>query len=78
MPSSQQLSGVARPVADLEKHLTSTRADALAAKQATEGLDARLTRIEATQRRTQALAATAIALLVAVLILLITLFLHTR
>ena len=52
----QQLSGITRPVADFEKHLTSTRADALAAKQATEGLEGRLARIEAAQRRSQALA----------------------
>ena len=74
----QQLAGVARPVADLEKHLTSTRADALAAKQATEGLDTRLAHIEAAQRRTQTLSAVALALLAAVLILLITIFFHTR
>lgn len=74
----QQLTGITRPVADLEKHLTSTRADALAAKQATEGLESRLTRIESAQRRTQTLAFIALALLAVVLILLITIFFHTR
>src|SRR5579875_2809425 len=35
-----------RQVAELEKHLISTRTDALAAKQATESLEGRLTGIE--------------------------------
>lgn len=67
-----------RQVADLEKHLSSTRADALAAKQATEALEGRLTRIEASQGRAQTLGIVAVVLLLAILILLVTLFLRAR
>ncbi len=65
----RQLAGIARPYGDLEKHLTSTRADALAAKQATESLAGRLASIEAAQRRVQTLMIVVLALLVAVLVL---------
>ena len=74
----RQLAGITLPVADLEKHLTTTRADALAAKQATESLQGRLAAIEASQRRTQTLAIVALALLVAILILIATMFLRVR
>lgn len=74
----RQLSGVTRPVAELEKHLVSTRADALAAKQATESFGSRLAGIEAAQRRTQTLAIIAVALLVAILALIATLFLRAH
>ena len=74
----EQLSSLNRPVADFERHLTTTRADALSAKQATEALEGRLARIEAAQGRTQVLAIVAVALLVAILILIATLFLRAR
>lgn len=74
----QQLATLARPITDLEKHLAGTRADALAAKQATESLEGRLARIEAAQSRTQTLAIVAVALLVAILILIATLFLRAH
>ncbi len=73
-----QLSGITAPVADLEKHLVSTRADALAAKQATESFEGRLARMEASQRRLQTLTIIAVALLVAILVLIATLFLRAH
>lgn len=72
------LSTLARPVADLDKHLTSTRADALSVKQATEALEGRLSRIEAAQSRLQTLAIVAVALLVALLVLIAVLFLRAH
>lgn len=74
----RQLSNVTRPVADLEKYLTSTRADALAAKQASESLAGRLASMEAAQRRGQALAIAALVLLIALLVLVATLLLRAR
>ena len=75
---STQISTLTRQIGDLEKHLVSTRADALSAKQATESLEARLSRIEAAQGRGQTLAIVALALLVAILILIATLFLRAH
>ena len=69
---------LARQIADLEKHLTSTRTDALAAKQATESLEARLHRIEDAGKRTQTLAVVAVALLLAILVLIATIFLRAH
>ena len=60
-----QITGFDKQIGDLEKHLISTRADALAAKQATESLEGRLHRIEAAQGRAQTLAIVALALLAA-------------
>ena len=65
-------------VSDLEKNLVSTRVDALAAKQATESLQGRLAGIESAAKRTYTLAIVAVALLVAILILIATLFLRAR
>ena len=67
-----------RQIAELEKHLAGTRADALAAKQAAESLEGRLTRIETTQRRAQTLAIVALALLAASLMLIVMLFFHAH
>ncbi len=67
-----------RQMADLEKHLVSTRTDALAAKQATESLEMRLGRIEAAQNVVKTLSIVAIGLLVALLILIATLFLRAH
>ncbi len=75
---STQVITLGRQIGDLEKHLVSTRTDALAAKQATESLEGRLTGIEAAQKRTHMLAIVAVALLVAILILIATLFLRAR
>lgn len=65
-----------RQITDLEKHLSTTRADALAAKQATESLEGRLARIETAQGRAQTFAIVSLALLAAILILIATLFLR--
>jgi chromosome segregation ATPase len=65
-----------RQVGDLEKHLVSTRADALAAKQSAEALEGHLKTIQTGQRRTQTLAIVAVALLVAILALIASLFLR--
>lgn len=73
-----QTAALQKQITDIDKHLTSTRADALAAKQATESLEGRLARIEAAQTRAQTLAFVAIALLAAILILIAALFLRAR
>ena len=73
-----QAATVQRGITDLEKHLSSTRADALAAKQATESFDGRLSRIEAAQQRAQTMAIAGLALLLALLVLIATLFLRAR
>ena len=75
---STQVATLQRQFGDLEKHLVTTRADALAAKQATETLEGRLARIESAQGRVQLLVFVALALLAAILILMVTLFLRTR
>lgn len=67
-----------RQITDLEKHLSTTRADALAAKQATESLEVRLARIDSAQSRAQTLAIVSVALLAAILILIATLFLRAH
>ncbi len=73
-----QAATLQRQVTDLEKHLAGARADALAAKQATESLEGRLASIEGTQRRAQTLAVVALVFLAAILTLMLILFLHTR
>lgn len=73
-----QAASLERQVAEMERYLGTARADALAAKQATEGLDARLTRIEASQKQTQTLALVALLLLVALLVLVAVLFLRAH
>ncbi len=78
LAQTTQTAHLQREVADFEKHLASTRADALAAKQATESVEGRLARIEATQHRAQTLAVVALAFLLAILILIATLFLRAR
>lgn len=60
-------------VADLEKHLGSMRADALAAKQAAETSEARLARVEAGQARIQILTIVALVFLLVALALLLVL-----
>jgi len=73
-----KLAGITRPLADLEKHLTSTRTDALAAKQAAESLEGRFRQIESAQRRTQTLLIVALVLLAIVLIVLVLISLHAH
>ncbi len=73
-----QIITLGRQIGDLEKHLVSTRTDALAAKQATESLEARLTRIETAGKTVQTLAIVAVGLLVAILILMTVLFLRAH
>ena len=73
-----QAIAVGRQITDLEKHLSSTRADALAAKQATESFDSRLGRIEAAQQRAQTLTIVGLAFLLAILVLIATLFLRAH
>ena len=75
---STQVASMQRQLGDLEKHFAGTRADALAAKQATEGVEARLARIENATARVQTLAVVALVLLAALLILMVTLFLRAR
>ena len=73
-----QATTLQRQLSDLEKHLTTTRADALAAKQATETMEGRLMRIEAGQKSVRGLAIGAVILLVAILVLIVTMFLRVR
>jgi chromosome segregation ATPase len=76
--AARQSAALSRQLTDLEKHLSTTRADALAAKSATESLEARLGRIETTGRRVQGLAAVALVLLAALLVFMATLFLRAH
>jgi chromosome segregation ATPase len=75
---STHIAQLAKQVGEFEKHLVTTRTDALAAKQAAESLDQRLRSIEATQKRAQGLAVVAVGLLLAILALIATLFLRAR
>lgn len=73
-----QATTLQRQVSDLERHLTTTRADALAAKQATESMEARLRHIEAGQKGIRGLGIASVGLLVAILVLIATMFLRVR
>lgn len=75
---STQVATLQKQFSDLERQLATTRADALAAKQATEGLEGRLARIEAAQSRAQTMTIVGLVLLAAILILMVTLFLRAR
>lgn len=75
---STHIAQLGQKVADFEKHLVTTRTDALAAKQAAESLDNRLRAIESAQKRTQTLAIVAVGLLIAILALIATLFLRAH
>ncbi len=63
-------------MAELDKHLSSTRADALGAKLAAESLQARLTGIEQRQQQSQVLLGIALLVLAALLVLLLLPYVH--
>lgn len=67
---NKALTDIQREVSELESHLTTTRADALAAKVAAESIDSRIRTIESRQARLNTLVMVALALLAAILIVL--------
>ncbi len=66
-----QLATLGRQVGEMEKHLAGVRTDSLAARQAAEGLEGRLARVEAGQRRAQVLNIVIVVLLAVVFVLLL-------
>ena len=70
--------GLQTQMAELDKHLSSTRADALASKLAAESLQARLTGIEQRQRQFQILLGVALLVLATILFLLLLPYVHGR
>ena len=68
--------GLQRQILDMDKHLSAVRADALAAKVATESVEERLTRIVNGQKRINLLFWVLLVLLVGVLIVLLAPYLH--